>query len=124
MKLSREEEILIESLEEELWREETRFNTKRMEEIIAQDFFEFGRSGRIYKRNNTLCIPSQPIKAVIPLPDFNARLLAKNVVQVTYNSIVTYNNIVEKARRNSIWTKSPQGWILRFHQGTPFLDNT
>ena len=119
-KLSREEEILIERLEEELWCEETRFNLERMEEIIAQDFFEFGRSGRIYKRSDTLCIPPQPIKAVIPLLDFKARALAKNVVQVTYTSIVTYDNVIEKARRSSIWTKSPQGWILRFHQGTPF----
>ena len=35
---------VLQRLEEELWREETRFDLSRMEEVIAEDFFEFGRS--------------------------------------------------------------------------------
>ena len=43
--LTAEDRQLLQRLEEELWRAETRFDVSRMEEIIAEDFFEFGRSG-------------------------------------------------------------------------------
>ena len=118
--LTAEDRQLLQRLEEELWREETRFDVSRMEEVIAEDFLEFGRSGRIYQRADTLAVPSTPIEAVIPLPDFDARLLAEGVAQVTHNSVVTYGENIEKARRSSIWTRSSSGWKLRFHQGTPF----
>ena len=50
MELSKQDRAALERLEEDLWREETRFDLKRMNEIIAPDFLEFGRSGRIYRR--------------------------------------------------------------------------
>ena len=118
--LTTEDRQLLQRLEEELWREETRFDVSRMEEVIAEDFLEFGRSGRIYQSADTLAVPSTPIKAVIPLPDFDARLLSEGIAQVTYNSVVTYGENIEEARRSSIWTWSFGGWKLRFHQGTPF----
>jgi hypothetical protein len=110
---------MLEQLESELWREEARFDIDRMKEVIAEDFFEFGRSGRFYTRENILSTPRQPIEAVFPLPDFRARLLSKGVAQVTYNSSVTYDGVVENARRSSIWSRASSGWVLRFHQGTP-----
>jgi hypothetical protein len=120
MELSVEEREQLQRLEEELWREETRFDSAYMERVIAADFFEFGRSGRVYQRSDTLSAPRQPIAAVIPLSDFKARLLSQDVAQVTYNSQVTYNGVVEKARRSSIWSRTADGWGLRFHQGTPY----
>ena len=91
-----------------------------MNELIAADFWEFGRSGRVYHRQDTLAIESQPIDAVLPLPDFQVRLLDEHTAQVTYNSAVTYRGAIEYARRSSIWSRTTSGWILRFHQGTPF----
>lgn len=91
MELSKEDHDALERLEEELWREETRFDSKRMNDIIAPDFFEFGRSGCIYKRADTLAAPKRPMRAVFPLPDFGARLLDQDIAQVTYNSTVTYD---------------------------------
>lgn len=120
MEISREDQKTLERLEEELWREETRFDTQRMNELIAPDFFEFGRSGRVYQRENILAIARQKIDAVFPLPEFQARLLDENTAQVTYNSAVTHDGIVQYARRSSIWSRTTSGWVLRFHQGTPF----
>jgi hypothetical protein len=114
---------MLEQLENELWREETRFDIDRMREIIAEDFFEFGRSGRFYTREDVLSAPREPIEAIFPLPDFSARLLSESIAQVTYNSSVTYNGVVENARRSSIWSRTPKGWVLRFHQGTPIPDD-
>ena len=122
LQLTQEDRELLQRLEEDLWREETRFDIPYMERLLAEDFFEFGRSGRIYRREETLAVPRQPIEAVLPLPDFEVRLLTRDVAQVTYNSAVTYDGIVQKGRRSSIWFRAARGWVLRFHQGTPYGD--
>lgn len=114
----------LRDLEESLWREETRFDMHRMREIIAEDFFEFGRSGHCYSLEDTLAIAPQKIHAKIPLPDFNVRQLAEDVVQVTYSSAVEYNNKILHARRSSLWSRNQGHWRLRFHQGTPYEPDT
>ncbi len=121
--LKQEDMELLQKLEEDLWREETRFDIPYMETLLADDFIEFGRSGRIYSRDQTLSIQKQPIDAVIPLPDFKASLITENVALVTYNSEVKCNGTLLKGRRSSIWTRAENGWVIRFHQGTPY-ENT
>lgn len=107
-------------LEEELWREETRFDITYMKEILAEDFIEYGRSGRVYSREDTLAVARQPIHAVLPLPDLAIRLLAGDVAQVTYNSATTLDGEVQHGHRSSIWARTDSSWVLKFHQGTPF----
>ncbi|MDJ0536629.1 MAG: hypothetical protein QNJ70_29770 [Xenococcaceae cyanobacterium MO_207.B15] len=34
-------------------------------------------------------------------------------------SIVNYPEGEKRALRSSIWSRTPQGWQIRFHQGTP-----
>ena len=119
MELSSQEQKRLELLEEGLWRADVRFDLKRMDEVLAPDFFEFGSSGRVYEREDTLRIPGQPINAKLPLMNFSARLLDSNIAQTTYVSAVTYNDVQELANRSSIWSRSEHGWRLRFHQGTP-----
>ncbi|NJK69088.1 MAG: GNAT family N-acetyltransferase [Microcoleus sp. SU_5_3] len=120
MEISIEDRETLERLEEELWCEETRYDKQRMNELLAGDFFEFGRSGRIYQKQDTLAHSRKTINAVFPLPEFHARLLDENTAQVTYNSVANYDGVVEYARRSSIWSRTNCSWILRFHQGTPF----
>ena len=59
----------LERLEEELWREQTRFDPRRMNEVIAPDFVQFGRSARIYTREDTLAAAREAINAEFPLAD-------------------------------------------------------
>ena len=107
-------------LEESMWREETRFDMEFMEKHLAKDFFEFGRSGRTYTRAQSLAVPHQETNAAIPLPSLRIRMLGPDTAQVTYFSAVTYGGVVEHARRSSIWSRTPQGWVMRFHQGNPY----
>ena len=118
MELSSHDKQELEMLEESLWRAETRFDTKLMDQTFSTDFFEFGRSGRVYGRQECLDVESQPIDARLPLKDLRIRLIWPNVAQVTYVSSVTYDGIEELANRSSIWTRAERGWQLRFHQGT------
>ena len=91
-----------------------------MERILAAEFFEFGRSGRVYQRQDTLDILSQPvIDAKLPLSNFNAQLVSDEVALITYVSEVVYDARIELANRSSLWRRSAQGWQILFHQGTP-----
>lgn len=120
MTLSQDEIAKLRRLEEDLWIAETRFDYDYMDQIFADDFTEIGRSGRVYTREELLFHEGNYIDAVLPLPNFSARLLTNDVAQVTYNSAVTYDGIVEHGRRSSIWSRKGDSWELRFHQGTPY----
>ena len=93
-----------------------------MNAILAPDFFEFGRSSRVYDRSDTLAVPPQAINARLPLAEFEIRLIDADVAQVTYVSAVTYEHGEERALRSSIWSRTSDGWQLRFHQGTAIPD--
>ncbi len=108
----------LKELEESLWVSETRFSQEYMNRILSSDFFEFGLSGRIYNREETLAIPLQEIKARLPLKDFSVHSVDTNVFLVTYISEVMYDKL-QIGNRSSLWLKTPAGWRLRFHQGTP-----
>jgi len=115
-----EDQRKLQALEEELWKAATRFDQAYMEMVFSKDFFEFGRSGQIHTRESCLSHSSGEIAAVLPLKNLRIRLISIDVAQVTYDSEVTYNNIVEKAHRSSIWSRKNNSWELRFHQGTAF----
>lgn len=117
--MNKEDYDNLKNLEESLWRAETRFDDAYMDNLLAPDFFEFGRSGRIYKREDTIGVPPQNIDAKLPLRDFQIHPIDENTTLVTYVSEVTYGEEIEIANRSSLWSKLNGAWRLRFHQGTP-----
>lgn len=108
----------LERLEESLWRPETRFDADYMERVLTVDFFEFGRSGRIYDRADTIASEPRPIDAVLPLRDFEVHAVTADIALVTYVSEVRADDI-QVANRSSLWLRQGGRWRLRFHQGTP-----
>ena len=112
----------LRALEQSLWRAETRFDRPLMEKTFADDFYEIGRSGRIHTRQECLDLCPEPIDALLPLADFRVRLISADVAQVTYTSHVTYGGVVQRGHRSSIWTRTADSWVLRFHQGTVCWD--
>ena len=115
-----DDEARLRRLEEALWRPETRFDRTWMERTIAGDCFEFGRSGRIYSRDEILAAGPERFEVRLPLPNFGVRWLASDVAQVTYDSIVRYAGPWLHSRRSSIWSRAGGDWSLRFHPGTPY----
>jgi len=69
----------LRELEEALWRAETRFDRTFMEQILHPMFFEFGRSGRTYTREQTLHAAPGNIDAELPLRDFAVHPVADDV---------------------------------------------
>ncbi len=108
----------LERLEESLWKRETRFDEAYMRSIMAEDFFEFGRSGKIYSLDIYLSAPDQEINVKLPLKNFTIHQIDERVVLITYISEVQYGEL-EIGNRSSIWLKADNGWKLKFHQGTP-----
>lgn len=117
MQVSNEDLDVLTKLEESLWVDETRFNKEYMESILASDFFEFGRSGRIYEREHTINVSRESINAKLPLKNFAVQGVTKEVFLVTYVSEVQYGEL-ELANRSSLWVKTADGFKLKFHQGT------
>lgn len=117
MQISNEDVEKLKQLEESLWIAKTRFDKKYMDSILSPGFFEFGRSGKTYKREETLTAPFSEIHARLPLKDFKIHAITDGVVLVTYISEVKYDEL-EVGNRSSLWLKTPTGWQLQFHQGT------
>lgn len=115
--LSEQQQERLYELEVSLWKPETRFDRDYMDDLLAEDFFEFGRSGRTYDRGETLSAPEQPIDIELPLQNFQIHDVADGVVLVTYVSKVQYEEL-EVGNRSSLWVHTEEGWKLRFHQGT------
>lgn len=108
----------LKRLEESLWIADTRFDSEYMDKILSSDFFEFGRSGRIYTREEILTALPQKINATLPLINLAIHHIDKNVALVTYVSKVNDGEILI-SNRSSLWSRTANGWQLRFHQGTP-----
>jgi hypothetical protein len=104
------------ALEESLWCAETRFDRVHLQDVLHPDFFEFGRSGRVWTRDDTLATEPGHIDA--QLRDFTVHQLGDDAVLVTYTSYVRHQQMAV-GRRSSIWVRTGSSWQLRFHQGTP-----
>lgn len=115
--LNDDEKHKLYELEESLWRPETRFDDDYMDNLLTEDFFEFGRSGRTYRRDEILSVPMQEIDVDLPLKEFQTHKVAPDVVLVTYVSMVQYEEL-EIGNRSSLWVRKDDGWKLQFHQGT------
>jgi hypothetical protein len=107
-------------LEEAMWIDGTRYDKAFQERHFAPDFFEFGRSGRTYTREQIMQFGGDHIAAILPLPNLAIRVLDVSTVQITYNSVVTYDGVAFHSRRSSVWSRFEGRWVMRFHQGTPF----
>jgi hypothetical protein len=121
MSFSIEVHAELTQLEEDMWREETRYDPAFQERRFAPDFVEFGRSGQVYTREQVISTHPVPIVAVLPLANLSIRRLDTNTAQLTYDSQVTHGGSVQYAHRSSIWSRIDGIWVMRFHQGTPYV---
>ncbi|MCC3357064.1 DUF4440 domain-containing protein [Bacillus sp. REN16] len=96
------------------------YKYKDFEELLTDDFLEFGSSGKSYDKNAQLNAVKEintnnSIKYTVT--DFKIKLLAPDVLLATYRSF--RHNDSKYALRSSIWKKDQGKWQMSFHQGTP-----
>lgn len=89
--------------------------------LLADDFEEFGRSGRTYDKNAIMQDLSNQLSQRVEIHDFRLRSLSDGVALVTYRSSRLGDPASDElaALRSSIWRREQGGWRMVFHQGTP-----
>lgn len=107
-------------LEKSLLDPAVRCNSAQVSALLAEDFIEFGSSGRRWTRNEILNLLATEVYDPPAVEDFECRFISDGVVLVTYRAVrlnlKTHNRSV--SLRSSLWTKESGVWLLRFHQGT------
>lgn len=91
-----------------------------LERILAPDFVEIGKSGRLWSRAEILDSVTHDGPREEPRPsDFEARLVAPNLVLLTFTTTVAG----ARTRRSSLWRHGDDAtWQIVFHQGTTAQD--
>jgi hypothetical protein len=110
----------LKALEETLLDPAVRRDRARVAALLAEDFEEFGSSGRAWTREQVLELLASEEYAPPAMEDFKCDLIAENVALVTYRSVKTdaVSGVRASALRSSVWVKDAKGWRVRFHQGT------
>lgn len=111
------------ALERALHQQAVRLDRRRVDALLHPAFVEFGRSGRRWERAAMLELLGESTSpaAEIHAEAFQAERLAAEVVLLTYRSAHRRpdGRLEQHALRSSVWVRTPTGWRLRLHQGTP-----
>jgi hypothetical protein len=118
--MSSERDDRLFELEQRLAQVDRRLSAEDAGSLIAEDFVEFGASGKVWSKAEIIAAMSQwaPMERIVE--NFSVRELSASVCLVTYKVI----GVTEDRRnshftlRSSIWRYTGEGWQIVFHQGT------
>ena len=114
MELEASEARLLRELEELLLQPSVRAAADQVSMLLADEFIEFGSSGRVYDKQQIIDLlqQEQGEGRKPTVTDFSARRLAADVILLTYRIVET------RTIRSSIWKLTNGQWRMVFHQGT------
>ncbi len=123
----------LENLENFLFDPVARRDIAAVSNLLAEEFREFGSSGRIYTKLDILAELSTEQPVIITLSDFTCEIASPTTALVTYKSLSSHENRAPtQALRSSLWVLRPlasqfsrgseeeAAWQMLFHQGTRF----
>ena len=119
-----ERAALLRDLEERLLSSAGRSSQRIINELLAEDFVEFGSSGSVFDKRDALkFLPEEGRdghRYEFMTGDWRVRDLADGVALVTYR--VTRRDLTTgtsvSSLRSSIWKHRDGRWQMVFHQGT------
>jgi hypothetical protein len=82
--------------------------------LLDDGFREVGASGRSWDRVSVETILHDPPTSDLVVDEFWVDHVASTVALVTYRTVWSGR----ASRRLSVWVSTPNGWRLRYHQGT------
>lgn len=104
------------ALERELQTVECRRSSARVLALLAEDFVEIGASGSVWNVASTVeSLRNEPIVEGIEVHNLTGRIIDDGYVLTQWDSVRGRR----RARRTSLWRRTPIGWQLVHHQGTP-----
>jgi hypothetical protein len=101
-------------LEQQLLEPNTRTTPAELDKLLADDFFEFGSSGRVWDKKD--CVGGGLSVKKMSLSDFEIYPLSEDVVLATYH--IKDETSMQNTLRSSIWKFIDGRWQMFFHQGT------
>ena len=108
----------IKSLELELVNPDARKDVRRLNELISDEFEEFGSSGVIYRKQDILSFLPQEEPVKYELSDFTFKRLSEGCILVKYRSVISGKHTF----RSSIWINDNGSWQMLHHQATVICD--
>lgn len=112
----------LKQLEERLLDSAIRRNPALVAPLLADDFLEFGASGRVFDKASILeDLKNEPPRPASRITDFAIRELSPTIILATYRA-TRFNaegEPISHSRRSSIWAHVNGQWQMTFHQGTP-----
>jgi len=119
MKNQKEITETIRLLEEKLLEPVTRHSAVELDGLLADDFIEFGRSGRVFDKQAVISRIQKDETDKMNLSDFKVVILAPDIILATYRATKTETDGQKSySLRSSIWRRTGDKWQMFFHQGT------
>lgn len=105
----------LQQLEESLLKPEIRSSQQELQKLLAEQFFEYGSSGKVLYKNEDIGVEGIGI-VNMKIIDFDIHPLSDEIVLATYRVF----NVDSKqySLRSSIWKLINKRWQMVFHQGT------
>ena len=98
----------------------TRLSAELLNRYIADDFYEIAATGRCFGKAEVLARLPTETPPVITQQDFECRVLAEGLAQLTYRATIqrVENDVIAYSMRSSIYRFDGERWQMIFHQGT------
>jgi hypothetical protein len=116
--MSSERDDMLFELEQRLAQVGKRLAAEEATLLIADDFVEFGSSGKVWSKDEIIAAISEwsPIERIVK--DFSVRELSASICLITYKVIAAERQARPFSLRSSIWRNNGGKWQIIFHQGT------
>ena len=113
-------EAQLRHLEEQLLQPQVRASRERLAELLADDFIEFGSSGKVFDKKKVIAGLAKETSTKLSLSKFAVTMLADNIALVTYRAARSAGRGRRPVQslRSSIWRLREGDWQMVFHQGT------
>lgn len=106
----------LRELEESLLLPDVR-KSRKLVELLSDEFIEFGSSGRIYDKADLVAALQGEQPSTQTTSDFRVTELSPQVALLTYR-IHRHGEPPVHTLRSSIWKQTDGRWRMVFHQGT------
>lgn len=124
MKSRAKDVATIKRLELRLQMPSVRSSRAQLDQLLADEFMEFGASGKTYDKRqiiqSLIADPGSQMPRHPALRNVKVIWLSDDVALLTFRSTQTQAGTADRlsANRSSIWKRNDGRWRMLFHQGT------
>ena len=119
MAVDRRDIEIIRANEQRLLLPEVRRSREELENLLGEDFYEVGSSGRLFDRQTIMETMITESRRELIMKEFQATVLADNVILTTYRILrLIEDQTTASSRHSSVWKKRGDSWWMIYHQGT------